>query len=350
MAMGMNWTRTSYLFLVVILISVGITSAYAISITLAADPVFVKGDLIVDGDLDLAGLSDTDDDTIFFDGIFEGTKTFQWDDSDARFEISDDLALAGTIQTGNIFTAPVLYNRMGNAIAQATGGPITNTADLFVSGDLEVGGELYILGPDSTSSDLIFFDQFEGPSFGWDETDDRFEFSDGVAINNGNLDVSGFNPNDDDIIFFDEGTFTTLQWDNSEDQFEFSKALQVNGNLDIFEGSITATGPGDLTINGLLNLGPPNTRTIASGVVNVFDTILTVAAESTTVDDLDTINGGTTGDFIIIKADTLDTITVTNNGNILLVGFSDIILDNDDRAIFIFDGTNWIELLRVNHD
>ncbi len=273
----MNWTRTSYLFLVLILISVGVTSAYAITITLAADPVHILGDLNVDGDIDVSGPLTNDDDKICFD---DGSQCLRWIDSLSHFQIQE----------------------------------------LFINGGLEAEGTI-------AGSTLNSF---------------------GNTIVGGDLDLTGTSATDDDTIFFDDGTFRTLKWDDSENQFEFSDRLQVQGSLDIFEGSITVSGPGSLTINGLLNLGTPDTRTIASGAVNVFDTLLNIAAETGTADDLDTVNGGTTGDLLILTADTGDTITVTNNGNFLLNGFNDIILDNNDRAGFIFDGTFWNELFHSN--
>lgn len=273
----MNWTRTSYLFLVLILISVGVTSAYAITITLGADPVNILGDLNVDGDIDVSGPLTNDDDSICFD---DGTQCLLWRDSLSHFQIQE----------------------------------------LFINGGLEAEGTI--------AGDTL-------NSFG-------------NTIVGGDLDLTGTSATDDDTIFFDDGTFETLKWDDSENRFEFSDGLQVQGSLDIFEGSIIASGPGSLTINGLLNLGTPDTRTIASGAVNVFDTLLNIAAETGTADDLDTVNGGTTGDFLILTADTGDTITVTNNGNFLLDGFNDIILDNNDRAVFIFDGTVWNELFHSN--
>jgi len=94
--MGMNWTRTSYLFLVMIMISVGVTSAYAITISLNADPVNVQGTLVVGGDLDLRGTSPSDNDIIFFDEPFEGSEHLQWDDSQFRFEFTRGLAVDGT--------------------------------------------------------------------------------------------------------------------------------------------------------------------------------------------------------------------------------------------------------------
>jgi len=334
LGMGMNWTRTSYLFLVMIMISVGVTSAYAITISLNADPVNVQGNLNVDGGtINVFGPLITDNDKICFDEI-GNQECLTWNDSSGEFQFSDDLRVIDSMTVQNGLTVSA-----GNLLVSE--GSFTANQAAFFNNNIDLTGN------SATDFDTILFDVGTNTFIRWNDFTGGFQFSDsligfGDAATTEEIGFGG-------VI---EGTYLeSLRWDNIDNRFEFSDDLQVQGSLDIFEGSITAVGPGDLTINGLLNLGPPDTRTIASGVVNVFDTILTVAAEGVTIaDDLDTISGGTTGDYIIIKADVGDTITVTNNGNILLVGFTDIVLDFNDRAVFIFDGTNWIELLRVNHD
>ena len=181
------------------MISVGVTSAYAITITFGADPVIVTGDLVVDGDIDVAGLSDSDndsiffddgfatiqwhnvndrfqidralhvngdldvvegtftaaqgaiingdldlsgppgdDDTIFFNTIGEGSEHLRWNFADNRFEFTRGLALTGALQTSTIFDTPVLYNRLGTATA--TSADINAANDLLISGSLEVDG------------------------------------------------------------------------------------------------------------------------------------------------------------------------------------------------------------------
>ena len=106
---------------------------------------------------------------------------------------------------------------------------------------------------------------------------------------------------------------------------------------------------GDLTIsNGVLNLGTPATLTILSEIISPFRTLHTLAAEFGTTANLVHIIGATTGDIIIIKPDTGDTITVQDTGNIILDGSTDIVMDNNDRAGFIFDGTSWNELFRTD--
>jgi hypothetical protein len=82
-----------------------------------------------------------------------------------------------------------------------------------------------------------------------------------------------------------------------------------------------------------------STLTLASGVVTATQTLHTIAAQTGTTDDLDTITvghtdltvGGTTvRPFIVIRADTGDTITVKHGtGNISLASEGDFLLEGD---------------------
>ncbi|MDX1371410.1 MAG: hypothetical protein R3321_03020, partial [Nitrososphaeraceae archaeon] len=83
--------------------------------------------------------------------------------------------------------------------------------------------------------------------------------------------------------------------------------------------------------------------TIAEGVMTSDNSFLLVNAETGTTDDLDTLSGGSTGDVVILKAASGDTITVKNGtGNIVCP--SDRTLTGDDTIMLIYDGTNWCEV------
>jgi len=77
--------------------------------------------------------------------------------------------------------------------------------------------------------------------------------------------------------------------------------------------------------------------TISSGEITADGVSFAVAAESSTSDDLDTINGGVDGEIIIIRADTGDTITVTSNDNIN----TDVELSGEARLMLQYDGSSW---------
>jgi len=67
-------------------------------------------------------------------------------------------------------------------------------------------------------------------------------------------------------------------------------------------------------------------------------------------DDLDTINGGVVGDWLILRpANDARTVVVKNGtGNILLNG-ADFTMDNvNDRLVLLYNGTNWIEISRAD--
>ena len=144
----MEWknqlTKTPYLVLFIILISVGVGTASAlITITLAGD-VHITGDASVDGDLSVGTNDASDDDSILFD---DGTKVLRWDDSIDRFEISDDLALPGVLEAG-IDTEGVVqfqtpYHRFGFA---TTSHGLVDANDVVVNGEFEVNGVSFFDG------------------------------------------------------------------------------------------------------------------------------------------------------------------------------------------------------------
>ena len=277
------------------MISVGVTSAYAITITLGADPVVVQGDLNVDGDIDVSGLFTNDLDSIFFD---DGTKFLRWNDFTTGFQFS---------------------------------------------------GNLIGFGDAGTTEEIGFGGTNEGSyneSFRWDNTNTRFALSNDLAI-------VGPDSVSDDSLCFDDGT-KCITWSESGNQFNFNELASFSDNsgslIMSIEGTIQPsflTSFGRATLNSFLNFGTPDLLQINTGVVTASGTYLTIGStELFGIDDLDTINGGTTGDIIIIKIDTGDEITVTSAGNIRTDG--SMILDNNDHAGFIFDGTSWNELYRSN--
>jgi len=218
---GMNWTRTSYLFLVMILISVGVTSAYAVTITLGADPVVVQGDLNVDGDIDVSGQLTNDNDAICFD---DGSQCLRWVDGSSRFNIGE-LFINGGFEAEGTSTFQGLLN---------------------VDGDLDLSGQL------TNDNDIIRFDD-GNQLLQWVDGQNQFAFSSpldvlglltvtegslnvvsGNAIIGGDLDLTGFSATDDDTIFFDGGTTTFLRWDELPfGEFVFSDNVFIDGLLDV---------------------------------------------------------------------------------------------------------------------
>jgi hypothetical protein len=91
--------------------------------------------------------------------------------------------------------------------------------------------------------------------------------------------------------------------------------------------------------------------TIASGEItatNSFHRVDTESAAST--DNLDTINGGETGQIIILKpVSGSRTIVVRDNaGNIQTAGGTNFSMnDGRDVIVLIYDGNHWLELSSV---
>jgi hypothetical protein len=90
-------------------------------------------------------------------------------------------------------------------------------------------------------------------------------------------------------------------------------------------------------------------RTISGGVVTLTGGWHSIAAETGTTDDLDTITqagGAATPQIIVIQADTGDTITLKHNAdNIQLSGSEDCELSASMRLMLFYDGSNWRDIV-----
>jgi len=179
-------SKTPYLVLLTVLIAVTVTSAYALSITLGADTVFVTGDL------DISGANSTDIDTIYFDDSFEWLDWF--DEPYNRFEFSNDVAMFGVVDTGGLLDLPVDYNRMGTGTTDHPS-TIASSNDLFVTSSMEVDGVAYFdnsIGVGTAGNefdDIIDFNN-ETRSFWWDVEGDTFVMNDDLQLQ-GKLTVLG---------------------------------------------------------------------------------------------------------------------------------------------------------------
>ena len=89
--------------------------------------------------------------------------------------------------------------------------------------------------------------------------------------------------------------------------------------------------------------------TISSGAVTRTQVYHTIDTESDAAsDDLDTINGGTEGDIIVIRAEdqTRSVVVKSGVGNIVLkTGMDETLNDIDDHLALICDGTNWHDIV-----
>lgn len=102
---------------------------------------------------------------------------------------------------------------------------------------------------------------------------------------------------------------------------------------------------------GKLILNDATELTIAIGVITMSQKYHTIDTEAdAATDDLDTINGGTAGEELIIRAvnDTRAVVVKNATGNLRIEG--DMTLDNSlDTISLIYTGTYWVETGRANN-
>lgn len=109
--------------------------------------------------------------------------------------------------------------------------------------------------------------------------------------------------------------------------------------------------------NGTLNLGPGSGTssgivTIDGGIISINGSLQTVDTEgSAPTDDLDTINGGIKGRFLVLKqADNVRDVTVKDGtGNLFLDG--DFTFGNTVSTLTLInlDGASWAEIARSSN-
>lgn len=111
----------------------------------------------------------------------------------------------------------------------------------------------------------------------------------------------------------------------------------------------------NVTINNKLN-AQPNAATISGGAVTYTGAYMVIDTEGgAATDDLDTINGGSDGDILILKqTDSARDINIVGNGsgNILL-RYNDTVtlnFNSVDAIILIYNGTAWCEASRSLHN
>ena len=106
----------------------------------------------------------------------------------------------------------------------------------------------------------------------------------------------------------------------------------------------------NLTVNDKLNT-QPNTATISSGAITYTGAYMVIDTEGgASSDTLDTINGGTAGDRLLLRGATSgrNIIISDNTGNIQTNNNTNFTLEptHIDSAEFYYDGSNWIQTAR----
>lgn len=154
-------------------------------------------------------------------------------------------------------------------------------------------------------------------------------------------------------------------------QVNLASGDAVTGTLPVTlggTGTTTSTGTGSVVLGTAPTISAPTisgARASITALVNIASTELTIATGAVTAvrshhtvdteadaasDDLDTISGGVSGDVLVLRAENdARTVVIRNNGggtgNIRTAGARSISLDDaNDTAMFVFDGTNWLEL------
>lgn len=174
------------------------------------------------------------------------------------------------------------------------------------------------------------------------------------------MQVTGVSSNTLTVTRGVDGTSGTAFPDNSIVELRITAAMiqriydaLTDGNDDLNIGALTAAG--DVSVpTGFINIGSRDQQTISSGAITATQTNTSIEPETGTADDLDTINGGTDGDIIIIRPHTFgDTITVKHGtGNIYLNAGADEAMNNRlDRVMLVFDGVfnYWVGVSESNN-
>jgi hypothetical protein len=127
--------------------------------------------------------------------------------------------------------------------------------------------------------------------------------------------------------------------------------FKVAANGAVTAGAITTSGLA--TLNGGGSIGAPSELTIANGAITITHSYHTVdTAADAASDDLDTIDGGTDGQILVLRANnSARTVVIKNNTGNIQVG-TDVTLDNAyDTATLLYDGglSMWLLIASSNN-
>jgi hypothetical protein len=298
--MAMDWknqlTRTPYLVLFIVLISIGVGTASAlITITLSGD-VHVTGDTTLDGDLSIGTDEPNDDDTIKFD---DGTKTLTWDDSMGqfvfsdslniddgdflrdniffggvgaityqrgvdRFEISKSVTIQGPIHTG-LTGSSLEYNTMGFPGSSQHG--LDSEEDLMIVDDLEVGGAIFV--GDNLTVEGMTKSISPGTPAVFDRTggDGPLIIFDKAGVGKGSISISG------ETVSYNAFTGSHYAWTNDE----LKRGLLVSMNGD---NKYLNDNPNNEILYGVETSQTKNDPAILGTYLSVLDTSLSASLEN----------------------------------------------------------------------
>lgn len=157
----------------------------------------------------------------------------------------------------------------------------------------------------------------------------------------------------DSVLHFKiPGQTCAMGIDNSDgDSFKISMGDNMStASLKIDTSGQLSTSQ-SFSVEGKFNIGAINELTISSGAVTITKSLHYIDTEGDAAsDDLDTINGGTEGDILILRAANNSRTVVVKNatGNILCAG--DFSLDNTADSITLLRGSgSWVEISRSDN-
>ena len=256
--------------------------------------------------------------------------------------------------------------------------------DLFIVGDLEVGGAFHPNAMTLGGTVTLGSQQFDGGSgrINFVTTgaytmfatitndgsgDDTFRITNVSTTPAANDIVLGFRADGKDLDSPQNG----VTYGNLRFQIEDATANAAGGKFAMYllraqssTLAMTVDSLGALWIDAGLTTSKLNYKaeadlTIASGAVAVTQTyhsIIVQGGGGGGNDQLDTATGGAEGDILILKPNTSggsDTVTIadaTGANTFILAGGANFAMDHiDDRIMFIHNGTEWVEISRSSN-
>ncbi|MBX3380693.1 MAG: hypothetical protein KF805_11420, partial [Phycisphaeraceae bacterium] len=157
----------------------------------------------------------------FYNGGSATGESILWDDSDDRFELTNALALSGPITVGSVTAGSTeVFSRFGSGTPTSAG--MNNVGDVYVTDDFECASTILVQGnmmfhsQEGEQDGVIFFREDgsdTGENFRWDDSVDRFVFSDGIHVQ-GNVTIE--DPDGFSDIQSSGGITIRIDTDNNE--------------------------------------------------------------------------------------------------------------------------------------
>lgn len=278
---------------------------------------------------------------------------FGWDDSVSAYENLTAAEALAIIEA----TTPLVSTAEGNAAYQAIDADLTSWAaitrasgfDTFATTPSSANFAALVTGETGTGA-LVFATSptLVTPALG---TPSALVLTNATGLTTAGIvdgtileaDLSAIDaPADDECLTYDLGSLG-FSWETC--------GAGGGGSLNNVVEDLTPQLGGDLDAQGfdITSIGsfatPPTSPTITTGALTVDSSNITPTPETGVNDELETINGGFSGQYLLIGAQVGDAILLkSETGNLLLR--ADAFLDNDDTILLYKKGTDWVEVVR----